>query len=97
MVEALDTWIREPESAVDKPFLVAVENVSNVPGKGTRVTGRVETGIVKPGDELEIVGMIDRAQTTCTEVEALDEYASAGQAGQNVALFLSGINPENVC
>jgi len=96
LVDALDTWIPEPERAVDGAFLMPVEDVFSISGRGTVVTGRIERGIVKVGDEIEIVGIKDTATTTCTGVEMFRKLLDEGQAGDNVGVLLRGTKREEV-
>ena len=84
LVETLDSYIPEPERAVDQPFLMPIEDVFSISGRGTVVTGRVERGIVNVGDEIEIVGIKDTASTTCTGVEMFRKLLDEGRAGENV-------------
>jgi elongation factor Tu len=96
LVEALDTYIPEPERAVDGDFLMPVEDVFSISGRGTVVTGRVERGIIHVGDEIEIVGIKDTAATTCTGVEMFRKLLDEGQAGDNVGVLLRGTKREEV-
>ena len=96
LVEALDSWIPEPERAIDKPFLMPVEDVFSISGRGTVVTGRVEKGIVKVGEEVEIVGIRPVQKTTCTGVEMFRKLLDQGQAGDNVGVLLRGTKREDV-
>jgi elongation factor Tu len=96
LAEALDTYIPEPQRAVDGTFLLPIEDVFSISGRGTVVTGRVERGIVKVGDELEIVGIRDTAKTTCTGVEMFRKLLDQGQAGDNVGVLLRGTKREDV-
>ena len=96
LAEALDTYIPEPERAVDGAFLMPVEDVFSISGRGTVVTGRVERGIVKVGEEIEIVGIKDTVKTTCTGVEMFRKLLDQGQAGDNVGLLLRGTKREDV-
>ena len=96
LVEALDTWIPEPERDIDKPFLMPVEDVFSISGRGTVVTGRIERGVLKVGDEVEIVGMKDTTKTTCTGVEMFRKILDQGQAGDNVGALLRGVKREDV-
>ena len=88
LVEALDTYIPEPVRVLDKPFLLPVEDVFSISGRGTVVTGRVERGIVKVGDEIEIVGIKPTVKTTCTGVEMFRKLLDEGRAGDNVGVLL---------
>jgi elongation factor Tu len=96
LVEALDTWIPEPERAIDGPFLMPVEDVFSISGRGTVVTGRIERGIVKVNDEVEIVGIKDTEKTICTGVEMFRKLLDQGQAGDNVGVLLRGTKREEV-
>ncbi len=96
LVEALDTWIPQPERAIDGAFLMPVEDVFSISGRGTVVTGRIERGIVKVGDEIEIVGIRDTTKTTCTGVEMFRKLLDQGQAGDNVGVLLRGTKREEV-
>jgi elongation factor Tu len=96
LAEALDSYIPEPERAVDGDFLMPVEDVFSISGRGTVVTGRIERGIVKVGDEIEIVGIKDTATTTCTGVEMFRKLLDEGQAGDNVGILLRGTKREEV-
>ncbi|MPV87030.1 EF-Tu/IF-2/RF-3 family GTPase, partial [Ostreibacterium oceani] len=81
LVAEMDAYIPEPERDTDKPFLMPVEDVFSIQGRGTVVTGRIETGIIKVGDEIEIVGMKDTTKTTCTGVEMFRKLLDEGRAG----------------
>ena len=96
LAEALDAYIPQPERAVDGPFLMPVEDVFSISGRGTVVTGRVERGIVKVGDPLEIVGLKPTLQTVCTGVEMFRKLLDQGQAGDNVGVLLRGTKREEV-
>ena len=96
LAEALDTYIPTPERAVDKPFLLPIEDVFSISGRGTVVTGRVERGIVTVGEEIEIVGLKDTQKTTCTGVEMFRKLLDQGQAGDNVGVLLRGTKREDV-
>ena len=95
LAEALDNHIPEPERALDKTFLMPVEDVFSISGRGTVVTGRVERGIVKVGDDIEIVGLTDTVKTTCTGVEMFRKLLDQGQAGDNVGVLLRGTKRES--
>ena len=96
LADALDAYIPTPERAVDGAFLMPVEDVFSISGRGTVVTGRIERGIVKVGEEIEIVGIIDTVKTTCTGVEMFRKLLDQGQAGDNVGLLLRGTKREDV-
>jgi elongation factor Tu len=92
----VDQYIPQPERPVDLPFLMPIEDVFSISGRGTVVTGRVERGIVKVGDEVEIVGMKDTRKTTCTGVEMFRKLLDQGQAGDNIGALLRGVDREDV-
>jgi elongation factor Tu len=96
LADALDSYIPEPERAIDKPFLMPVEDVFSISGRGTVVTGRVERGIIKVGEEIEIVGIAPTLKTTCTGVEMFRKLLDQGQAGDNVGVLLRGTKREEV-
>ena len=96
LADALDTYIPTPERAIDGAFLMPVEDVFSISGRGTVVTGRVERGIVKVGEALEIVGLKDTQQTVCTGVEMFRKLLDQGQAGDNVGVLLRGTKREDV-
>jgi elongation factor Tu len=96
LAEALDNYIPLPERAVDGAFLMPVEDVFSISGRGTVVTGRIERGIVKVGEEIEIVGIKDTVKTTCTGVEMFRKLLDQGQAGDNVGILLRGTKREDV-
>jgi len=96
LVEALDSYIPDPVRAVDQPFLMPVEDVFSISGRGTVVTGRVERGVIKVGEEIEIVGIRDTQTTTVTGVEMFRKLLDQGQAGDNVGLLLRGTKREDV-
>jgi len=96
LAEAIDSYIPIPERAIDGAFLMPVEDVFSISGRGTVVTGRIERGIVKVGDELEIVGIKDTEKTTCTGVEMFRKLLDEGQAGDNVGVLLRGTKREEV-
>ena len=96
LYEALDTFIPEPMREIDKPFLMPVEDVFSISGRGTVVTGRVERGVIKVGDEVEIVGIRPTTKTTCTGVEMFRKLLDQGQAGDNVGVLLRGTKREEV-
>jgi len=96
LVEALDTYIPEPERAIDQPFLMPVEDVFSISGRGTVVTGRVERGVIKVGEEVEIVGIRESAKTTVTGVEMFRKLLDQGQAGDNIGVLLRGTKRDEV-
>ena len=96
LMEAVDTFIPQPKRDMDKPFLMPVEDVFSISGRGTVVTGRIETGIVKVGEEIEIVGIKDTIKTTCTGVEMFRKLLDEGQAGDNIGALLRGVEREQV-
>ena len=96
LADALDNYIPEPERAIDKPFLMPVEDVFSISGRGTVVTGRVERGVIKVGEEIEIVGIVPTVKTTCTGVEMFSKLLDQGQAGDNVGVLLRGTKREEV-
>ncbi|MBO2559216.1 elongation factor Tu [Shewanella algae] len=96
LAEALDTYIPELERDIDKPFLLPIEDVFSISGRGTVVTGRVERGIIKVGDEVEIVGIHDTTKTTCTGVEMFRKLLDEGRAGENCGILLRGTKRDEV-
>jgi len=96
LADALDSYIPMPERAVDKPFLMPVEDVFSISGRGTVVTGRIEKGKIKIGDEVEIVGLRPTAKSTITGVEMFRKILDSGQAGDNVGCLLRGTKKEEV-
>jgi elongation factor Tu len=96
LMDAVDTFIPEPPRDVDKPFLMPIEDVFTITGRGTVVTGRVEQGIVKVGEKVEIVGLGHNQQTVCTGVEMFRKLLDEGRAGDNIGVLLRGINKEDV-
>ncbi|BDV44268.1 elongation factor Tu [Geotalea uraniireducens] len=96
LMEAVDSYIPEPERAIDKPFLMPVEDVFSISGRGTVATGRVERGIVKVGEEVEIVGMRATSKTTVTGVEMFRKLLDEGRAGDNIGALLRGIKREDI-
>src|SRR6186713_2081236 len=96
LVEALDTYIPQPERDIDKTFLMPVEDVFSISGRGTVVTGRIERGIIKVGEEIEIVGIRDTVKSTVTGVEMFRKLLDSGEAGDNVGALLRGIDREGV-
>jgi len=96
LMEAVDTFIPEPQRDVDKPFLMPVEDVFSISGRGTVATGRVERGVIKVGEEVEIVGIKDTQKTTCTGVEMFRKLLDQGQAGDNIGALLRGVKREDI-
>ena len=96
LIDALDSYIPEPERIVDRPFLMAVEDVFSIEGRGTVVTGRIEVGTIKVGEKVEIIGLKDTMETTCTGVEMFNKTLDKGEAGDNVGILLRGIKKEDV-
>ncbi|WP_261627260.1 elongation factor Tu, partial [Pseudoalteromonas holothuriae] len=96
LAEALDSYIPEPERDIDKPFIMPIEDVFSIQGRGTVVTGRVEAGIVNVNDEVEIVGIKDTTKTTCTGVEMFRKLLDEGRAGENIGALLRGTKREDV-
>src|SRR3978361_64168 len=96
LADALDSYIPQPERAIDGAFLMPVEDVFSISGRGTVVTGRVERGVVKVGEEIEIVGIVPTVKTTCTGVEMFRKLLDQGQAGDNVGILLRGTKREDV-
>ena len=96
LMDAVDSFIPQPERAIDKPFLMPIEDVFTISGRGTVVTGRVESGVVKVGEEIEIVGIRDTQKTTCTGVEMFRKLLDQGQAGDNIGALLRGVGREDV-
>ena len=95
-MEAVDSYIPTPPRPVDKPFLMPIEDIFSITGRGTVVTGRVERGIVKVGEEIEIVGVHDTRKTVVTGVEMFRKLLDEGQAGDNIGALLRGIDKEEV-
>ena len=96
LAETLDSYIPTPERALDQPFLMPIEDVFSISGRGTVVTGRVERGVIRAGDEIEIVGIKPTAKTTCTGVEMFRKLLDEGEAGDNVGILLRGTKREDV-
>jgi len=96
LMEAVDSYVPMPERALDKPFLMPIEDIFSIQGRGTVVTGRIEKGIVKVGEEVEIVGFRDTRKTVVTGVEMFRKLLDQGQAGDNVGLLLRGIDKDDV-
>jgi elongation factor Tu len=96
LLAEMDSYIPEPERDMDKPFLMPIEDVFSISGRGTVVTGRIERGVIHPGDEIEIVGIKDTTKTTCTGVEMFRKLLDEGQAGDNVGVLLRGTKRDEV-
>jgi elongation factor Tu len=96
LMTAVDTYIPQPDRPIDQPFLMPIEDVFSISGRGTVVTGRIERGLVKVGDEIEIVGIRDTQKTVCTGVEMFRKLLDQGQAGDNVGALLRGIDKDAV-
>jgi elongation factor Tu len=96
LIDAMDEYIPQPKREMDKPFLLPIEDVFSISGRGTVVTGRVERGIVKVGEEIEIVGVKETTKTTCTGVEMFRKLLDEGRAGDNVGVLLRGIKRDEV-
>jgi len=96
LLDTLDSWIPDPVRETDKPFLLSIEDVFSIKGRGTVVTGRVERGVVKMGESLEIVGFKDTVSTTCTGVEMFQKTLDEGRAGDNVGVLLRGVEKDQV-
>jgi elongation factor Tu len=96
LMEAVDTFVPEPQRDLDKPFLMPIEDVFTITGRGTVVTGKVEQGVVHTGDEVEIVGIRDTQKTTCTGVEMFRKILDEGQAGDNIGALLRGTKKDDV-
>ena len=95
-IEALDDFIPEPERPIDSPFMMPIEDVFSISGRGTVVTGKVDRGIVKMGDELEVIGIRDTQKTTCTGVEMFRKLLDEGRAGENIGVLLRGLKRDEV-
>jgi elongation factor Tu len=96
LMEAVDKYIPQPERPIDQPFLMPIEDVFSISGRGTVVTGRVERGVVNVGDEIEIIGIRDTRKTTCTGVEMFRKILDRGEAGDNVGVLLRGIDRDGI-
>jgi elongation factor Tu len=96
LMDALDKYIPEPTRAADKAFLMAVEDVFSIEGRGTVATGRIEQGTINVGDKVEIIGLKDTAETTCTGVEMFNKTLDKGIAGDNVGILLRGVKKEDI-
>jgi elongation factor Tu len=96
LVDALDSYIPQPERLADRPFLMAIEDVFSIEGRGTVVTGRIELGTVKVGEKVQIIGLRDTQETTCTGVEMFNKTLDSGMAGDNVGILLRGTKKEDV-
>ena len=95
-MEALDSHIPEPKRAIDKPFLMPIEGVHTIEGRGTVATGKIEQGVIKVGQKVEILGLGDVLESVCTSVEAFNQILDQGEAGQNVGLLLRGIKSDQI-
>src|SRR5262249_62026174 len=96
LLDACDTFVKDPTRAIDKPFLMPVEDVFTISGRGTVVTGRVERGVIKVGEEVEIVGFRDTTKTVATGVEMFRKLLDEGRAGDNIGALLRGTKREEV-
>merc|ERR1719410_1963702 len=96
LMEAVDEFIPLPTRDLDKPFLMPIEDVFSIAGRGTVVTGRIETGVVQTGDDIEIIGLGETMKTTCTGVEMFKKTLGRGEAGDNVGVLLRGTRREEV-
>ncbi len=96
LMDAVDSYIPQPEREIDKPFLMPIEDVFSISGRGTVVTGRIESGVVNVGEEIEIVGIADTTKTTVTGVEMFRKLLDRGEAGDNVGALLRGTKREDV-
>jgi elongation factor Tu len=96
LTKALDDYLPEPERPVDQPFLMAIEDVFSIEGRGTVATGRIERGIVKSGEEVELVGIKDTVKTTAVSIEMFNRILDEGRAGDNVGILLRGLKKEEV-
>ena len=95
-MDTCDTWIQEPPRATDKPFLMPVEDVFSITGRGTVATGRIETGVIHVGDEVELLGLGEDKKSVVTGVEMFRKILDEGQAGDNVGLLLRGIDKNEI-
>ena len=96
LMSQVDSYIPQPPRAIDEPFLMPIEDVFSISGRGTVVTGRVERGVINVGDEIEIVGIRDTSKTTCTGVEMFRKLLDPGEAGDNIGALLRGVDREGV-
>ncbi len=96
LMEAVDSWVPEPDRDIDKPFLMSIEDVFSITGRGTVVTGRIEQGVIKVGEEVEIVGLRDTQKSVCTGVEMFRKLLDEGKAGDNAGILLRGTKKEDV-
>ncbi|PFP09408.1 elongation factor Tu, partial [Priestia megaterium] len=96
LIDTLDSYIPQPERLTDKPFLMAVEDIFSIQGRGTVVTGKIEQGILKKNDEVEVVGIKEITKTTCTEIEMFNKLLNEARAGENVGLLLHGIDKTGI-
>jgi elongation factor Tu len=95
-LNALDTYIPEPKREIDKPFLMPIEDVFSIEGRGTVVTGKIERGMIKVGEEVEIVGLKDTVKTTVTGIEMFNKQLQEGMAGDNAGILLRGVKKEDI-
>ncbi len=96
LLDAMDSYFPLPDRAVDKPFLMPIEDIFSIQGRGTVVTGRIESGVIKVGEEIEIVGVKDTSKTTCTGVEMFNKLLDQGEAGDNIGALLRGVDKKDV-
>jgi elongation factor Tu len=96
LIEAMDSYFPLPERAVDKPFLMPIEDIFSIQGRGTVVTGRIDRGVIHVGDEIEIIGIKETSKTTCTGVEMFNKLLDEGQAGDNIGALLRGVDKKEV-
>src|SRR5690606_45659 len=96
LMDAIDSYIADPQREVDKPFLMSIEDVFSIKGRGTVGTGRIERGVIKVGDEAEVVGLRPTRKTTVTGVEMFNKTLDQGQAGDNVGCLLRGVEKEEL-
>jgi elongation factor Tu len=96
LMDAVDAWVPEPDRDIDKPFLMSIEDVFSITGRGTVVTGRIEQGIIRVGEDVEIVGLRDTQKTVCTGVEMFRKLLDEGKAGDNAGILLRGTKKEDV-
>ncbi|WP_394530766.1 elongation factor Tu [Priestia aryabhattai] len=96
LIDTLDSYIPQPERNIDKPFLMPIEDIFSIQGRGTFVTGRIEQGMIKKNDEVEIIGIKETTKTTCTDIEMFNKFLNEAEAGENVGLLLRGIDKTEV-